>query len=215
MLGKTVAVVAGYWSTNIGNSFFQLSADYVLKQAFPEARVVLVADQPGYYNVRQGNPKNALVPMESMPIDYLVILGPFLRPEYERIWGRTIERLSARGVRIMVLSAGMMDYSEELVEKARRWLGKVEPYVLTTRDEETYHNFADLAEYSFDGIDFAFFISDLYDPVPLNIDEFVVFNFESAVALNFMDTGHGFTDHVGQAAGGVYALLVGIVGLFL
>jgi hypothetical protein len=175
---KSIAVMTGYWSTNIGNSFFQIGAKYVLREAFPQAQVVLAADQPGYYRVSRGNPENAFIPLEHIPMDYLVILGPFLRPEYKRIWGETIKKLSARGVRIMILSAGMMDYSKELIEKSRRWLGEVQPYVFTTRDEETYHNFADLAEHSFNGIDAAFFISDLYDPVPLDIDEFVVFNFD-------------------------------------
>ena len=178
MSATTIAIVAGYWSTNIGNSFFQLGAEYVLKRAFPEARVVLVADQPGYYNVRQGNPRNALIPLEYMPIDYLVILGPFLRPEYEVIWSSTIEKLLARNVRIMVLSAGMMDYSAELIEKSRHWLAKIRPYVLTTRDEETYRNFADLAEFAFNGIDVAFFLSDVYEPMPLEMKEYVVFNFD-------------------------------------
>lgn len=175
---KKLTIVTGYWSTNIGNSFFQIGAEYILKEAFPQAKVVLAPDQPGYYNVSRGNPKNAFIPLEHMPMDYMVILGPFLRPEYERIWGETIKKLSARGVRIMILSAGMMDYSEKMVEEARRWLDKVQPYVFTTRDEETYCNFADLAEYSFNGIDAAFFVSDLYDPVPLNTNEFVVFNFD-------------------------------------
>ena len=178
MSGKTVGVVAGYWSTNIGNSFFQLGAEYVLKQAFPEARVVLVADQPGYYNVKRGNPRNALIPVEHMPIDYLVILGPFLRPEYESIWELTIKKVLARNIKVMILSAGMMDYSAELVERSRRWLTKLNPYVLTTRDAETYRNFADLAEYAFDGIDVAFFVSDLYQPVSLGIEEYIVFNFD-------------------------------------
>jgi hypothetical protein len=177
-MNKTIAIVSSYWSTNIGNSFFQLGAEYLLRSAFPQAQIVLVADQPGYYNVKRGNPKNAFIPLEYMPIDYLAILGPFLRPEYEGIWGSTIERLSKRGVRILILSAAMMDYSAELVERSRRWLTQVKPYILTTRDEETYHNFADLVEYTYNGIDAAFFISDFYEPVPLNVGEYVVFNFD-------------------------------------
>jgi hypothetical protein len=177
-MGKTIAVVSGYWSTNIGNSFFQLGAEYALRQAFPGARIVLVADQPGYYNVKGGTPRNALIPLEYMPVDYLVILGPFLRPEYESIWGSTIERLLKCNVRIMILSAGMMDYGAGLVERSRHWLARLKPYVFTTRDEETYHNFADLAEYAFNGIDVAFFVSDFYTPVPLEIGEYVVLNFD-------------------------------------
>jgi hypothetical protein len=178
MSAPTLAYVGGYWSTNIGNSFFQLGAEYVLRRSFPHAKVVLVSDQPGYYNVDRGNPGNAFIPVEHLSIDYLAILGPFLRPEYRRIWGETVERLSSRGVRIMILSAGMMDYSESLVEESREWLARIEPYVLTSRDEETYHNFADLAEYAFNGIDAAFFVSDFYRPLPLDLEEYIVLNFD-------------------------------------
>ena len=74
MSARNIAIVAGYWSTNIGNSFFQLGAEYLLHQVFPEDRVVMLSDQPGYWNVRLGNPANALGLLEHVALDYLVIL---------------------------------------------------------------------------------------------------------------------------------------------
>jgi hypothetical protein len=72
----------------------------------------------------------------------------------------------------------MMDYGEEFVERARQWIGELNPYVLTTRDEFTYRCLADLGDYTFNGIDAAFFVSDLYDPATLDIEDYVVFNFD-------------------------------------
>lgn len=105
MSDKTLAFVAGYWSTNIGNSFFQLGAQYVLRESFPYAKSALVADQPGYYNVNRGNPRNAFIPVEHMSIDYLAILGPFLRPECRGIWGETIEELGINAPYILCVSS--------------------------------------------------------------------------------------------------------------
>lgn len=175
---KTFAVVAGYWSTNIGNSFFQLGTKYLLEQLFPDDKVLLLSDQPGYWNVKQGNPANAFILLEHIPIDYLVIQGPFLRPEFDKIWLHTLRKLHAKGVKIVVVSAGMMDYSSAAIKQYRTWLTEIPPFVFTTRDEETYNHIADCAEHAYNGIDVAFFVSDLFKPVALDLEKFVVFNFD-------------------------------------
>ena len=41
MIDKKVAYVGGYWSTNVGNGFFNLGADYVLKQVFGDNNVTI------------------------------------------------------------------------------------------------------------------------------------------------------------------------------
>jgi len=178
MKTKNTAIVFGGWSTNIGNSFFQLGAKYVLEKAFPHHNILLIQDQPGYYNVKRGTPKNAFIPLENMRIDYLVILGPFLRPEIGKIWGSTFEKILNDNVKIIILSAGMMDYGDKTVRTAREWLSKIKPYILTTRDEETYQNFSDFAKYSYNGIDLAFYVPDFYTPNDLKIDRCLVLNFD-------------------------------------
>lgn len=111
-------------------------------------------------------------------MEYLVIQGAFLRPEYDRIWLDTLRKLQKRGVKIIVLSAGMMDYSAESVHRCRELLSEVPPFIFTTRDSETYHHFADIPEYSYDGIDTALFVSDFFQPPTVTMDEYVVFNFD-------------------------------------
>lgn len=177
-MSRTIAVVGGYWSTNIGNSFFQLGAEYLLQKVFPHDRVVMLSDQPGYWNVRRGNPANAFILLEQMPLDYLVILGPFLRPEYDRIWLSTLRALHGKGVKIVALGAGMMDYSQQTVVRCRRWLAETPPFIFATRDEETWRNFADLADHAYNGIDLAFFVPDLFEPLTLNMGDYVIFNFD-------------------------------------
>jgi len=175
---KTFVIVAGYWSTNIGNSFFQLGTKYLFENMFPEDHVVMLSDQPGYWNVGQGNPPNAFILLEHIPLDYLVIQGPFLRPEYDKIWLKTLKKLYERGVKIVVVGAGMMDYSPAAIEQYRAWLTEIPPFVFTTRDEETYNHLADLAEHAYNGIDLAFFVSDLFKPILLEWEKFIVLNFD-------------------------------------
>lgn len=173
------AVVAGYWSTNVGNSFFQLGAEYVVRKSVSNSRTYLVGDQPGYWKPGvKRNPENALLLLEHLDLDYLVIQGPFLRPEFAEVWLDTLRELTRNGVKIIVLAAGMMDYSPRTVRLCRAWLSEVPPYVLTTRDSETYRYFNDIAEHSYDGIDVAFFVSDFFAPPGVDLDDFVIFNFD-------------------------------------
>ena len=176
---KRIAIPAGYWSTNIGNSFFQLGAEYVLRTAFPGHEIILIGDQPGYWVPgTKGNPEQAFILTDHLDIDYIAIQGPFLRPEYDRIWLPTLQKLYARGVKIILLAAGMMDYSSEQVQRYREWLSKTPPYILITRDAITYNAIYDLAEHSYNGIDIAFFVSDYYTPPKMLGESFVTFNFD-------------------------------------
>ena len=45
---KKVAYIGGCWSTNVGNGFFNLGADYVLKQVFGTENVNMVMDQSAF-----------------------------------------------------------------------------------------------------------------------------------------------------------------------
>ncbi len=175
---KTFVIVTGYWSTNIGNSFFQLGAEYMLRQAFPHDRIVFLSDQPGYWNVKVGNPANSLDYLAYIKMDYLVIQGPYLRAEYPKIWEKTLRQLKERGVKIIVLSAGMMDYSQETVEQARRWLTEIPPHIFITRDTETYKFFGDLATHAMDGVDIATYVSDLHQPLSTTLPPYITFNFD-------------------------------------
>ncbi len=176
---KTAVVVSGYWSTNIGNAFFQLAAEYLLDKVYPNCNVISLSDQPGYWKAgSKGNPDNALVLLEHISFDYLVIQGPFLRPEFDKIWLKTLRTLHGRGVKIIVLAAGMMDYSQENVDRCRAWLAETPPYIFTTRDTQTYENFHDLAEHSYDGIDIAFFLSDYFSPPKMDMGPLVALNFD-------------------------------------
>ena len=179
MKDKTAVVVSGYWSTNIGNSFFQLAAEYLLDKVYPNCNVLALSDQPGYWKAgAKGNPANALILLEHIALDYVVIQGPFLRPEFDRIWLSTLRKLHQRGVKIIVLAAGMMDYGQENIDRCRAWLSETPPYIFTSRDSETYRHFHDLAEHSYDGVDIAFFVSDYFIPPKMDMGPLVVFNFD-------------------------------------
>jgi len=173
-----IAVLAGYWSTNIGNAFFQLGAQWLLQSLLPQANVFLIGDQPGYWNVKRGNPAHALDYAAHLKIDAIVVLGPFVRPEMEGITGELLRRHHARGTKIIILAAGMMQYDDATIGLARRLLSECPPWIFTTRDRQTYDALGDLAEHAYDGIDVATFVSDLFPRVPTDLPPYVVLNFD-------------------------------------
>ena len=183
---RRVAVLTGYWSTNIGNSFFQLGAEWLVRKALPDAHVFPIGDQPGYYKVRQGNHPNALDYVAHLDIDVLVLLGPFARPEAPRIVGDMLRRIHAKGTRIVILAAGMMQYDPETVEITREILTDAPPFVMTTRDSETYERLGEMAEHAYDGIDVATFVSDVFEPIDTDLPSYVVMNFDQIPEPTFI-----------------------------
>jgi len=75
----SVAIVFGDWSRNIGNAFFQLGGEWILRHILPNAEISLISDQPGYpsyWNPRGGNPSGFFDMAPAANPDLLVLVGP-------------------------------------------------------------------------------------------------------------------------------------------
>lgn len=76
-----VAYSTGFWSTNIGNAFFSLGVEYVLKQILGDKNVTVISDYQTYttgYGKRLYTHENQLEYISKLDIDYLVIAGPVI-----------------------------------------------------------------------------------------------------------------------------------------
>ena len=178
---KKVAFIGGYWAPNIGNAFFNMGAEYVLKQVFGDENVTMVFDQPAYitqWNTNKGNPPWAVDYWSHLNVDYVVLLGPVITKAFLNIWKETLDNLKKRGIRYMILSAGMMKYDDEVIKEVKEYFNENPPYAMTTRDRETYDTFKDCVNNIYDGICFAFFMPDCYKPVSTDLDPLMVVNFD-------------------------------------
>ena len=188
-----IGVLTGYWSTNIGNAFFQLGAAYALKEAYPGAHVFPIGDQAGYWKTSQGNPPNSLDYAKHLDLDALVILGPYVRPEMTGIVSDLIRTQHDKGAKIIVLAAGMMQYDQGTIDLSRSLMKECPPHIFTTRDTETFDALGDLAEFAYDGVDVATFVSDLFPKVPTDLEPYIAMNFdqipEPAIAPSELFTG--------------------------
>lgn len=173
-----IGIYAGYWSTNIGNSYFQRGCEYLFRQAFPDANIFFIADEAGYINPKAGNPANSFNSILNIKMDIAVILGPFIRPEVSKIAIPTLLALKKKGIRVIALGVGMMDYQKSTIEYANKVLNEIKPDIFMTRDNPTYEAFSKSCKLAYNGIDLGFFSSDVYGNAPGLDGDYVTFNFD-------------------------------------
>lgn len=173
-----IGVLTGNWSTNIGNAFFQEGAKYVLQKCRPNWDVRAVADVAGYIFPKKAAPANGYEPVLNQQLDYVAVLGPFIRPEFSVVLLPTLKKLAKLGVRFIGLGVGMMDYTPEGSADCIAKLADLPFDFITTRDEPTFNALSGLGIPVFDGIDLGFFLADFTPPTELRDADYMVMNFD-------------------------------------
>lgn len=177
-----VAYCTGFWCTNVGNGFFSLGVEYVLKKILGEKNVTVVSDLQTYttsYGKRLYVDKNQLEYISALDVDYVVLAGPVISKYFLLLWKDILIKLQQRGIGYIILSAGIMKLNQEEANEIRDFFEKYTPYIFASRDEKAYKEFGSYAKYSYNGICFSFFAPDYYSPSRLNeISPFVVYNFD-------------------------------------
>jgi hypothetical protein len=182
MTEKTITYVGGFWSTNIGNSFFDLPLVHLLEKACPSYRVVFSDEQPGNrWKEIGGNPINSLDYLKYLNSEYIAISGCLLTKDFPRLWGTTFKELFKRKIKLLLISTGGAAYDKKETDVCRKFLARYPPYLLVSRDEHTYNHFNDLAEHSYNGIDCAFYLPEIFQPFKTNLGDYIVLNFDGSV----------------------------------
>lgn len=173
-----IIVAGGGWSTNIGNSLFNLGTLYILNQVLPQAEVILLSDQPAYLDFfRHKTPKNSLKIFNYVSPDYIVLHGSVLQRRFPQIWSESLDIMRKKGTKIIFISAGLSDYTDLEIEICKRYLKRNPPFLFISRDSETFKHFFHLAKYSYDGIDSAFFLPEVFSPIEIDLPPYIIFNF--------------------------------------
>jgi len=120
-----VAITSGYWSTNIGNSFFNLGAKHVLGNILGHENVLYLTDLQGHQNILQKRKRchsNAFDLFANTSFESLVLLGPILSDNFLSLWEAKISTLKQQGKSYMLLSCGTMKLSEESKNNIKKFL---------------------------------------------------------------------------------------------
>ena len=177
---RRVAYCTGFWCTNIGNAFFSLGVEHVLKKIFGAENVTVVSDFQTYTDglgKRLYPDKNQLDYISMLDVDLVVLAGPVLSRYFLQLWKDILIRLEERGVHYVILSAGMMKMTEDSLAATRAFFEEHPPYVFSSRDRNTYEIFGKYTERAYDGICFSFFAPDYYHPARVN-EKFLTMNFD-------------------------------------
>ena len=110
--------------------------------------------------------------------DFAVLSGCLLDWFVIRRFGSTLLNLKNKGAKIIINGGGGTTYREEVISEVRKFLKKIEPYAFISRDEVAFKNYQDLAKYSYNGIECAFFINDYFTPAKLEMPKYCVFCFD-------------------------------------
>jgi len=212
------------WKSNIGNGFIDAGARETINQAFPDAEVIeasgfpnLVANRKplgefagicrilqrfGGDQIREKLLSRSTLPErivnigELVDVDLCVLPGCVLYDHVFEKYDKTIQHILDQDVPLVILGGGGGNYSPETVEYVRDYIEGIDNLGLITRDSTAYQKYKDIADYAYDGIDCAFFISDWYDPVTAN-QKFVTTTFDKTKAPTIRTGGYREirTDH--------------------
>ena len=176
-----VIVVGGGWSTNIGNSFFNVGTLYILQKVMPNAEIFLLSSPPAYLDyLRHRAPRNSLNIFSYVEPDYLVLHGSVLTRYLPAIWEDSLRRMRQKGTKVIFISSGLFEYSESEVEICKRFLERNRPFLFVSRDSDTYKEFSCFAEHSYNGIDSAFFLPDVFVPMKIGLSPYIILNFDKS-----------------------------------
>jgi Polysaccharide pyruvyl transferase len=164
---------SSHWATNIGNPFFNLGAQYLLGAARKDVEV-LPADlfAAKCFNLKSKYLDNAFNYTEVLGhVDAIVLAGPMFDLHFSSLFEPILRAAKESDTKVILLTTGGILYDQQEVAHCRAVLKKFPPFILTTRDSETYRSYHDLAENSYDGICTAWFLPEAfpgYDTPNLN-----------------------------------------------
>jgi len=130
------------------------------------------------YGVNE-NVKNVFDMISAIKADYVVFSGAMLTIGFFNKFEMIFNKLKNRDTKIIFYGCGGDNYSDLEVEHVRRKFEEIKPYALITRDSTAFGYYKDLAKYSFDGIDCAFFVNQLpVKEIEIDLSPYVVLTFD-------------------------------------
>jgi len=112
--------------------------------------------------------------------DYVVLSGVCLSRWFMNLYKDMLLALSEKGQKMIFLGGGAVQYTDDEAKFVSKFLKKIKPYAIITRDAWSFNQFGNLATHSYNGIDAGFFVSDSYGGknVKLDLPKYVIFTFD-------------------------------------
>jgi hypothetical protein len=155
---------SSHWGSNIGNAFFHLGNKHIIEKACLDANLIQfdLRSEKAFMQSKKEFSLDSKYYENIEGADYLLLDGPMFDVNFRHLFGPILKRAKVAGVKVILMSTGGIEYSAEEIDHCRKVLSEYKPFILTTRDRETYQAYGDLAENSYDGICGAWFCPDFF-----------------------------------------------------
>lgn len=169
-----IGYIGGFWATNIGNSFYNLGALYLLKKIFDEKNVYFVPDPPGW----MWNVENNYDFISKIKLDLVFISGPCLNYKIVSVYKPIFEAFKKNNIKIAFISVGASKYTKDESEFVQNFLNEYNVNYMFTRDEETYNLYKECSFPVYNGLCTSMFLNDATSVIPIQESEkYNVMNF--------------------------------------
>ncbi len=177
------------WPTNIGNAFIDFGAQAILRLAVPSAQIAFASEMPRWFfrHARRDSPADvagnrdfAFDVAAVSQCDLVVVSGMAMCREFVQVNGPTLLKLSARGVPVLLLGTGAEHYTPEEEASYGQLMQQLDILGFVSRDEQSFTTFASRVKRAARGIDCAFFLTDAFVPLTLDLPPFVVAAFDTS-----------------------------------
>ena len=167
---------------NVGNGFLDYGAMYQLRNACPDAEIIFVSNTSpekefqfgGKLGFRGlgGRRTGRFDLRTSFGGDCYVFTAACLCDIWFAVNKEFLAWLAREQKPVVILGAsgsdsGSLNYNKTEFDRVRAEVGKLNLYIMTSRDEGTYEGFGDLAKHVYNGVDCAFYLSEAFRPATL------------------------------------------------
>ena len=178
-----IAIVGGSWSSNIGNAFYNVGAEWVLKQLGHD--VSFYPESPRW----KRDVNDSYDPVADLDVDLVILMGPCLKDRLAYVYENTFKKLYQRNIKVGYLSAGMAVYTQSEADLVEKIFNRYPPAFISTRDHECYRFFVNRVSCPiYSGICASMFLSDAIHPLKLAKNPYIVYNFDQVEPLLEIDT---------------------------
>lgn len=189
----TFVYCGGNTMDNLGNGFLDIGAWYQLSKVCPDAKVISVSntspEKAYFYGAKHGfrQPGKSRINRFDLRMqfdaDYYVFTAACLCDSWFDINKEFLGWLADGQHKVVILGAsgsdsGSLKYNPSEMNRIKDRIASLNLYLMTSRDNDTFDVFADLATHAHNGIDCAMFLNDAFEPSNMNMGSFDVFTFD-------------------------------------
>lgn len=181
------------WFTNVGEAFIDIGGMELTRQIFGKnIQIACLSAMTDYYMKYSPEKKKKLITLmsksknilpfranEYLTADYVIVPGmvgtlEFLQAPSKKM----IDELVSKGCKVIFLGLGCLKYDEEELSTLKKYFEAIKPVLITTRDNETYEAFKDIAP-CVKAIDCAFWGVDAFDPRGFSDKKYEIITFNN------------------------------------